>query len=221
MTNRACLYLFSLMIFLFLCAPFGFSEETGNEQGLQDSKAEAFFHIAGAAETLKTISSDFIQEKHVSMLKEPLISSGRFVYEKPDRLYWEIIKPSPAGFVVRGGKARRWEGDPHKAETFDVQREPVARAIVEQVSAWARADFPWLEKRYRITITEDRPTSLKLLPLSSQEKKYVSHLIIAFSGDWSHVISVEIHEKGGDYVRIKFSHTLLDQPSRKDLFEPQ
>ena len=95
----------------------------------------------------------------------------------------------------------------------------MAKAIVEQVFAWARADFPWLEKRYRITVTEDRPTSLKLNPLSSQEKKYVSHLIIAFSRDWSRVVSVDIHEKGGDYVRIKFSHTLLDEPSRNDLFD--
>ncbi len=220
MTRRTFLYLSSLIIPMLLWAALGFAAEPKDEPEKRDVRSEAFSRIAAAATALRTISSGFTQEKYSSMLKDPLVSSGRFAYEKPDRLYWEITKPSPAGFVVRGTRAKRWEGDVNKAETFDVQKEPVAKAIVEQVFAWARADFPWLEKRYRITVAEDRPTALKLNPLSSQEKKYVSHLIIAFSKDWSHVRSVEIHEKGGDYVRIKFSHILLDEPLPHDLFNP-
>ena len=69
-------------------------------------------------------------------------------------------------------------------------------------------------------MTEDRPTSLRLVPLSAQEKKYVSRLVIAFSEDWSHVVSVDILEKGGDHTGIKFSHTLLNEPIRNDLFAP-
>ncbi|HEY3278493.1 MAG TPA: outer membrane lipoprotein carrier protein LolA [Syntrophorhabdaceae bacterium] len=220
MITRPYRYLSSLITLLVLCLAFGSMTETQAEEERQDLRSEAFSRIAAAAASFRTISSDFVQEKHSSMLKDPLLSSGRFVYEKPDRLYWEIVKPSPAGFVVTGVKARRWEGDARKTETFDVRKEPVARAIVEQVFAWSRADFAWLEKRYRITVTEDRPTALRLTPLSSQEKKYISHLIITFSRDWSHVSSVDISEKGGDYVRIRFFHTLLDEPLPGNLFTP-
>jgi outer membrane lipoprotein-sorting protein len=210
----------SFITFCFLLISLGLAAEATDRPEKPGAKAEAFAHIAAATVTLQTISSNFTQEKHVSMLREPLLSSGRFVYERPDRLHWETDKPSPAGFVVSGGKAKRWVGDPRKAETFDVQKDPVAKAIVEQVFAWARADYPWLEKRYRITVMEDKPTSLRLLPLSSQEKKYISHINITFSEDWSHVSSVDIYEKGEDYVRIIFSHTLLNEPVRKDLFAP-
>ena len=113
MINRTCLYLFSLMVFSCSFAhPSDFRRKQGMIRRDGSMRSEAFSHIAAAVAGLQTISSDFTQEKHVSMLKDPLVSSGRFVYEKPDRLYWEITKPSPAGFVVRGGKARRWEGDP-------------------------------------------------------------------------------------------------------------
>jgi outer membrane lipoprotein-sorting protein len=152
------------------------------------------------------------------MLKEPLISIGKFAYEKPDRLYWEILKPSPLGFVVQGGQAKRWGSDPRVTETLEIDQEPMIRAIVDQVSAWTRADFPWLEKRYRITVLEETPYSLKLIPLSFQEKKFLAYITIAFSEDWTHVRSVELHEKGGDFTRLRFINTLLNPSLPKDFF---
>ena len=107
----------------------------------------------------------------------------------------------------------------HKKTKELWEKDPIAKAIIEQVFAWVRADFPWLEKRYKITVTEDTPTLLKLVPLSSQEKKYVSHLYIAFTEDWVHVKLVEIHEKGGDYTRITFSNISLNRPLPKDIFK--
>ncbi len=191
------------------------------EQRTQDPRPLAFAHIAIAASAMETVSSDFTQERFASMLKDPLVSSGRFAYEKPDRLYWEVVKPSASGFVVKGGKARRWDGDSHdRTEAFDLEKEPVMRAIVEQVFAWVRGDFPWLEKRYKITTKEGMPTVLKLLPLLSQEKKYVAYLNITFSKDWAYVSSVEIHEKSGDYTRISFLNTAINEPLPKGLFAP-
>jgi outer membrane lipoprotein-sorting protein len=208
----------SLVFLLLFWSVIAHAVETGNEEETGDMRSAVFARIAEATVDLKTVSSDFTQEKHFSMLKDTLVSRGWFAYERPDRLYWEIIKPSPAGFMANGAKARRWEGDLRKAETFDLQRDPVARAIVEQVFAWARADFPWLAKRYVITLSEKAPRLIRLRPLSSQEKKYISHLNLTFSHDWSHVGAVEIYEKGGDFTRITFSHTVLNEPLKKDLF---
>jgi outer membrane lipoprotein-sorting protein len=218
--NRKVFGVISASIFLVLFFAFsghGAEMKIGLES--RDMKSRVFARITETASALETISSDFTQERYTSMLKEPLISMGRFIYEKPDRLYWEINKPSPTGFTVSGGKARRWEGSPSEAETFRVDKEPVIKAIVEQVFAWSRADFPWLEKRYIITVMEDTKTLLKLIPRSTQEKKYLTHLYIAFSGNWDHVSSVEVHEKGGDYTRIIFLGTLINKPLPKSIFE--
>ena len=89
------------------------------EQKTKENKSQIFTLIAAGASTVQTLSSDFSQERHLSMLKEPLISIGKFAYEKPDRLYWEIVKPSPMGFVVQGDKARRWSGDSGVTETLE------------------------------------------------------------------------------------------------------
>jgi len=207
-----------LLVVCFLCVLTGMRAGAEGEQERTDPRSRAFAHVAASAAGLKTISSDFIQEKYSSMLREPLVSTGRFVYEKPDRLYWETVKPSRSGFMVNGDKALRWGKERSAPETFDVQKEPFIRAIVEQVSAWSRADFPWLEKRYKITVTGSMPQVLKLYPLSSQEKKYMARLLVIFSDDWSHVVSVEIFEREGDRTRIIFKNVILNEPVPGDVF---
>ncbi len=219
MLTKKCLGLLLGFFFLFCWVSPGPAAETKPEQKSKENKSKIFTLIAEGASTVQTLSSDFSQERHLSMLKEPLISSGKFAYKKPDRLYWEILKPSPLGFVVQGDKAKRWSGDSDVIETLEIDREPMIRAIVGQVSAWARADFTWLEKRYRITVMEGAPYSLKLIPLSFQEKKFLDYLTIAFSEDWTYVRSVELHEKDGDFTRIRFLKPLLNSSLPKDLFE--
>jgi outer membrane lipoprotein-sorting protein len=180
-----------------------------------DTKSQVFAQISSVSRNLQAISSDFIQERHLAVLKDPLLSSGRFGYKKPDSLCWEIIKPVPSGFEVTSGKARRWMNDQKHSQSFDLEKEPVIKAIVEQIFAWTRADFPWLEKRYAVTVSGETPTELRLAPLSSQERKHISHLIVRFSENWSQLNSVEIHEKSGDFTRIIFVNTIMSQPSSK------
>ena len=218
MLIKKCLSLLLVFFFLLCCATPGPAAEIKPEQKSKENKSKIFTLIAAGAATVQTLSSDFSQERHLSMLKEPLISTGKFAYEKPDRLYWEILKPSPLGFVVQGDKAKRWSGDSKVTETLEIDHEPMIKAIIGQVSAWARADFTWLEKRYRITVMEETPYSLKLIPLSFQEKKFLDNLTIAFSEDWTYVRSVELHEKGGDVTRLRFINTLLNPSLPKDLF---
>lgn len=218
MLIKRFLGLFLLFFFSFCYAFPGPLAELKTEQKTRENKSQIFALIASGASRVQTLSSDFSQEKHLSMLKEPLISLGKFAYEKPDRLYWEILKPSPMGFVVQGDQVRRWKGRSGVTESLEVDQDPMIRAIVDQVLAWTRADFPWLEKRYRITVMEESPSFLKLIPLSAQEKKFLPYITIAFSEDWTYVRSVELHEKGGDFTRLRFINTLLNPSLPKDIF---
>jgi outer membrane lipoprotein-sorting protein len=218
MVFKKCLTLFSVFFFLLCFAPSVPAAEIKTELKDREIKSQIFAHIAAGALAVQTLSSDFSQERHLSILKEPLTSIGKFAYEKPDRLYWEILKPSPLGFVTQGDKAKRWSGSSGVTETLEIDQEPMIKAIVGQVSAWTRADFTWLEKRYRIAVLEETPYSLKLIPLSLQEKKFLAYITIAFSEDWTHVRSVELHEKGGDFTRLRFINTLLNPSLPKDLF---
>ena len=177
-----------------------------------------FSQIADSASRVKTLSSDFIQEKHLSMLENVLIAKGRFYYKRNDRLRWELNEPIISGFSVNGRKAKRWDGKSGKTQLFEVREVPFIEVFADQVFAWTKADFKGLQKRYRIEVLAQTPADLKLFPIFSQEKKYLDHLRIVFAADAGYVNAVEVHEPDGDFTRIRFLNTRINEPLQDSLF---
>ncbi len=206
-------------IFIAFCISSGIlgdqSETRAEEQG---NTARIFSEIADSASQVETLTGDFIQEKHLSMLNNVLISTGRFFYKREDKLRWESNDPIVAGFAVNGEKAIRWKDDSERTQTFQVQQVPFIKVFTDQVFAWAKADFKKLEKRYRIQVVGDEPADLKLFPKSSQEKKYFDHIRIVFALDASHVQMVEVHEPDGDFTLIRFLKMTINRPLSDSLF---
>jgi outer membrane lipoprotein-sorting protein len=122
------------------------------------------------------------------------------------------------GFIVNGDKGKRWRGQSGSLQSFDLKKEPVIQIITEQVFAWARADFDRLEAGYDITVLEENPVTLKLVPLSVTEKKYIDHIKLIFSSTEDYVSSIEIHEVNGDYTQINFIDMTINKPIQEDIF---
>jgi outer membrane lipoprotein-sorting protein len=169
------------------------------------------------AATVGSLESDFVQEKHLAMFREVLTSKGRFLFGKPDRLRWEITEPVATGFIIQGNEGRRWHQRTGRTESFDLAREPVMKLVAEQLMAWAAADFEKLGGQYRITVLSPAPVLLKLEPLAGAEK-FLDHLQVTFAADGSHVQAVEVHEKDGDFTRLRFFNTRVNGPLPKDAF---
>ena len=193
-------------------------EQRAGQKPAKDADG-VFARIEKTVSGVKTVASEFRQERRIAMLKEPALSNGRFYYEKPDKLRWEFIDPAPSGFLVNGRLAKQWKGKGNPGEAFDIQQNPVIRLIVDQIVAWTKADFAWIEQRYSIAVVKDNPIVLKLIPRSSKENKYIDHLLISFEIDTEYVNAVEIIERGGDSTSIKFVHMVVNGPLQKDLFE--
>ena len=182
-------------------------------------KTGVFACIEKTVSMINAVSSEFRQERRLAMLKEPVVSSGRFYYEKPDKLRWEFISPDPSGFLVNGKFAKQWKGKNNPPEAFDIQHNPVIQLIVDQLMAWTKADFAWIEQRYVISVVKESPIVLKLVPRSSKEKKYIDHMLISFEIDTHYTNAVDIIEKGGDSTHIGFLNMIINNSPQKELFE--
>lgn len=179
---------------------------------------EVVSRLEKTAGTTRTIASDFVQEKHLAMFKTVIKSKGRFYYQKPDQLRWELTAPVSSGFVLKGDKGRRWHERTGRTENFAISQEPVMKIVSEQLFAWTRADFGWLRSQYRINILDESPVLLRLEPLSASVASFLHHLLISFSTDGRHLKSVEVHENDGDFTRITFVNTLVNKPLPADIF---
>lgn len=55
------------------------------------------------------VLADFSQEKRIKGLAQPILSEGRFAFEAPDRLRWEVFAPEAMTAVASGGRVRIME----------------------------------------------------------------------------------------------------------------
>ncbi len=182
-----------------------------------------FQRLAVAAQQVKTLRSDFIQEKYLTIFNEKLISSGQFYYQKPDKLRWEILQPVGSGFVLDGDAGRRWHQRIAGSEAFKLDQDPAMALIAEQLFAWAKADIGWLQQHYKISVEQQQPVRLKLLPPKSdssdgENRQFLAYLLITFNASDSFVETVEIHEIDGDYTRINFNNSTVNTELNKSIF---
>jgi outer membrane lipoprotein-sorting protein len=182
-----------------------------------DNDAAVLAQMQRLAADVTTLQSDFVQEKHLSMFQEVLRSKGRFFFARPDRLRWELTDPVAAGFVLVGGKGRRWNAHSGPQEPFELTREPVMQLVAEQLFAWAAVDLERLRRSYRITVVQRAPVVLNLEPLAAAGG-FLDYLRVAFAEDGRHVAMVEVHEQGGDFTRIRFVKAKVNSPLPDELF---
>jgi len=179
---------------------------------------EVLSRLRSKAATVRSISSNFVQEKHLSVFDDTLISSGRFLYGSPDRLRWEYLTPITDGFVLNGRTGIRWEGATGTRREFLLNSDPVMSIVATQLLAWAAFDLTKLESEYRIEVACPSPTTLRLTPKSEVARQVISQLIIEFTPGEDAVRMVELQQEGGDYTRIRFEGTIVNDPLADNLF---
>ena len=197
----------STVLLLLLALPAGASEL----QKLLDQMQQA-------ASLTETLSSSFVQEKHLAIFSEKLISQGRFVYARPDRLRWELLTPFASGFVLNGRNGERWNGLSREKGSFSVDRDPVMGMIAQQLLAWARVDLDWLSQRYRMELLSTWPAQLRLTPLEQGEAGFIRHLEITFADDLRSIVTVLLLEAGGDETLLRFSQVELNARLPEEMF---
>jgi outer membrane lipoprotein-sorting protein len=208
-----------ILVTIILLMPFQAFGEVPQRQTDDTARKDAVFaRIKQAASNIQTLAGEFTQEKHLEILEEVSLSKGKFFYKNPDSLRWEVIEPVAMGFIVKGDKGKKWRGQAGARISFSLKKEPVIKIITDQIFAWTRADFAWLEAGYAISVQGETPVTLDLVPLSVTEKKFIDHIRLIFSSTEDYVIAIEIHEAGGDYTQIKFINMTINNPIQEDIF---
>lgn len=179
---------------------------------------EVLHTLSDKAASIETISSDFTQEKHLSMFNSVIVSTGRFLYGKPDRLRWEYVAPIVEGFAISGAAGVHWTDSPTNRQQFTLRQDPVMNIVARQLLAWATFDLDRLRQEYDIACDSTAPVILRLTPRSQEARSILQYLLIEFSPSQDTVARVELQEQGDDSTRITFTGTVINQPLDAELF---
>ncbi len=171
--------------------------------------ADTLDSLRSEAGVIRTVHADFVQEKHLKMLAEPLVARGEIDYRAPDALRWEYQSPIRSILLTMGGKTRRFiESDGKLTEADDVGFDAMP-VIMQEISNWMRGRF---DRNPMFAATLEPHRRIRLVPRDAGMARIIQEIDLFLSNRPGVIDSVVIHESKDSYTRLVFSNTVINKP---------
>jgi len=185
-----------------------------------DSLDEVIRRVQLAQTKTNTLQADFRQEKTLALLSKPEVSSGRFVYSKPNNVLWTYDAPKRVTMLIANGMLTTYYPDLNKAERIEVKRYQDrifkymgASGAIDELGAWFNFTF---------TNTENKPYYvLDLDPKSKTIAKRVRHIRINIDKKSYLTTEFEYTEGDGDKTKYEFQNIRINAPVEQSRFTLQ
>ena len=82
-----------------------------------------------------SLEANFREERHMSILKEPIVNQGKIWFTPPDKIRREITGSSPSITVIDGRKMTIYYPNLKTAEQYDLVKRPIIRQSLEALTA--------------------------------------------------------------------------------------
>jgi len=202
-------------VFLFFCIIV--SAQPDGYQAVK-SQTDLAAYLKKYAAEIKTIQSDFKQEKHLEYLDVALQSNGKFRFKSPDKVAWVYNQPYSYTMILNSGKLRMI------SDNSNVEMDMKGNAIFEQVNSLMLAAVNgnvFGNKDYTVKAFEnDLYYLLMLKPVSPALSEMIKEMDLYFEKKRSVVTKIKLIESGSDYSIISFSNLKINETFDDKVFNP-
>ncbi len=167
--------------------------------------------------TTRTLQADFRQEKELALLAKPEVSSGTFVFSKPNSVLWSYESPKRVQMLIASGVLTTYYPELKKAERVDVKR------FEDRIFRYmgASGTLEELARYFDFTFT-DKPSDpsfrLDLKPKTAAIAKRVKSIRIWIDRKQYVTNRIEYVEGDGDVTRYHFSNIRINEPLAQNRF---
>ncbi len=169
------------------------------------------------SQSIQTIVSDFIQEKHLAFIDEVIISNGKFWLKDETSIRWEYYKPFSHVIVIHDEEFKTRD-DKGRISSFNVNSNPVFKEVNNLIISSARGDLV-ADKNFDVVAYESSDRYLlKLTPKIKEIKQVINETKIYFDKADLFVVSVVMVESDDDYTVINFKNRKFNVPVQDDIF---
>lgn len=174
--------------------------------GLSAAEPFSLNKLASATKDISSMRVTFVQEKHLAILDEPVVSPGLIeVDRKRYAVRWEFTGKSVLLFL--DGKLRRF-GAEGKEETITAKDQGV-NSMVAQMKAMLDGDYSSMENMFTITPAADGIPQLNFVPKTPDIAKYITSLQIRWRPDLSAPEHMLLIAADDDITEYKFAEPQL------------
>lgn len=164
-----------------------------------------------------TLQADFKQEKELALMSKPEVSTGQFVYSKPNNVLWTYDAPKRVQMVIAGGVLTTYYQDLGKAERIDVKR--FEDRIFKYMGASGAIDE--LARYFDFTFTDSKSKPTYLLDLTPKNRavsKRVRRIKLWIDKTTFLTSKIEYVEGDGDITRYEFTNIKINEPVPQSRF---
>ncbi len=162
---------------------------------------------------VKTIQTDFIQEKNLALFDQKIILKGKVFIQKPGLLSWRVFTPMRYSMVIKGTTISQWDEDTNQVQQVSMAKNPSFQVAIEQMQNWFCGTYKSMLGDYKINLATEHPFILKFVPLENAlSRNFITRVTVLFQDDERYIKEIRIEEKNGDSTLLTFVNTRLNQP---------
>lgn len=157
------------------------------------------------ASSLKTIVCDFEQTKHLSLLNDKMVSTGKMYYKQDNQLRWEYLAPYKYVFILNGKEVllKSAQGQ----DKINIQSNRLFQEIVNIMMNSVTGKCLTDESNFKVAMYKDKDDWIaRLIPLDKNIKQMFKDIVVYFDPIRSMASKVEIREKSGDMTLIELKN---------------
>src|SRR5215510_7697669 len=82
-----------------------------------------------------SLQANFREERHLAMLKDPIVNEGKVWFTLPDKIRREIGGRTPSTTVIDGSKMSIYYPNYQQVEVYDVEKRPMLKDSLRALTA--------------------------------------------------------------------------------------
>ena len=187
------------------------------EQKMTETEIVSFKKtVKEVATKIKSLSTDFVQYKHLDFLSKDIETSGKMAFKEPNMLQWQYKKPYNYSIVFKNGKI--FIDDEGKKSAMDVSSSKIFAKINKLIVGSVSGDM-FDDKEFVISYFKNKTNNItKFIPKDAALKKYIKQIELSFDKDDATVIQVKLLESSEDYTRIVLKNKILNAKIDNSIF---
>jgi outer membrane lipoprotein carrier protein len=157
---------------------------------------------------IKTLSTDFVQYKHLDFLSKDIETSGKMLFKEPSLLSWQYKKPYNYSIVFKNGKILI--NDEGKKSAVDIGNSKISARINKLIIGSVSGNM-FDDKEFTISYFKLKGQNLaKFVPKDATLKKYIKQIELTFDKEEATVVQVKLLESSEDYTRIVLKNKVIN-----------
>lgn len=171
--------------------------------------------VKALSEKTETITSDFIQYKHLDFLSNDIKSEGKLAFKSPNVVKWEYVKPFAYSVIFKDEKL--FINDNGNKSDMDMGSNKIFKQLNQLITASIKGDMFDSSEFDVLYFKNDTNSEVHFTPTDEKFSEFIKVFHINFNNK-GEVQEVKMIEPSDDYTQIIFSNRKTNKPLSDEVF---